>query len=140
MIRELFNFIGRYNSKMRRVLSIILMLILLISTTGVKVYDHFCYGEFVNSGLTDSSCCTKSSCCSTKEKVFKVSDSFEHQQQESFQLSLLSLSVIVPAYFFVLQDATGIISTSDVEVAGLNTKPPLSDSKKKFIALEVFRI
>jgi hypothetical protein len=117
-----------------------MMITLLIFTTGIKVYDHFCYGEFVNSGLMDTSCCTKSSCCSTKEKVFKVSDSYEHQQQENLQSSLISLSYIVPAFFYVLPDATKLTPTSDSFLTFNDTKPPLSDSKKKFIALEVFRI
>ncbi|MFN8415853.1 MAG: hypothetical protein U0U66_05935 [Cytophagaceae bacterium] len=125
---------------MRRILSIFMMLTLLVSTTGIKVYDHFCYGEFVNSGLLETSCCTKSACCSTKEKVFKVSDSYEQLQQENLQLSLVALSYIVPAFFYVLPDATKIEPTSESVLTYYDTKPPLNDSKKKFVALEVFRI
>lgn len=116
----------------------LLVVILILSTTGIKMYQHFCYGELVAIGLLDKKCCDKKSCCSSHEIILKVTDAFEHNALFSHVL-LEKGSLFQPAYYFSLISFSSTIDDTSNTLLS-ESYDIFFNSKKRFISLEVFRI
>ncbi|MEI6765300.1 MAG: hypothetical protein WCM76_06635 [Bacteroidota bacterium] len=66
---------------LKKSLHIIVILILLISTSGVIIDRHFCGNSLVSTTLGKSAdCCKDHSCCRHEIHFYKIGDSFQSSQ------------------------------------------------------------
>lgn len=63
---------------LKRVLNIVIIISLLISTTGLLISKHYCHGHLVSIayGHDAESCCTSCNSCQNETKFYQVKDDF----------------------------------------------------------------
>jgi len=65
---------------LKKALHISLVVLLLISTTGVTMYKHYCQGSLVSKsiGIPGKKCCNNScKACHNESNTFKITDKYE---------------------------------------------------------------
>ncbi|MFC2138000.1 hypothetical protein ACFLTE_07485 [Bacteroidota bacterium] len=100
---------------LRKVLNIILVSILLISTTGFNVSQHYCGTRLVDVKLNNEvkPCCgTKSSCCHNEVNHYKLDEDFSFANR-SIEMGtrevLISLFESEPIQNFINESFTSIV-------------------------------
>lgn len=87
---------------LKRFSHIILSVLLLTTTMGMAVSEHFCSGTLVSLRLfsESKSCCGDSDCCHNENHFYKVQDDFSAAQiQEVPQLAEIDILVSLPVFF-----------------------------------------
>jgi len=87
---------------------IILSVLLLTTTMGMAVSEHFCNGTFVSLKLfrEAESCCDDDKCCHNENHFYKVQDDFSAAQiQNAPQLAEIDIIVSFPGSFEFQREA-----------------------------------
>src|SRR5690606_21789096 len=63
---------------LKKISHIIISLLLLVSTTGIAISQHFCHDELVSTSVYNDtgSCCGENSCCHDESEFYKLNDEF----------------------------------------------------------------
>jgi hypothetical protein len=81
---------------------IAIIIILLVSTSGIIIDSHYCCGRLVSTTLGKSKdCCTEPGCCRHELKLLKVQDNFQLSQFNAENETHI-IPILYPELNFVL--------------------------------------
>jgi hypothetical protein len=100
----------------KKICNIIIALLLVVSTSGITVYKHYCGSKLRKySIIFEPTSCCKGPCkkCHTDGKLLKVKDNFEAQNL-LLKTQNLNLKTLLPIHYFPLAISFSNLNTSNV--------------------------
>ncbi len=86
---------------LRKLTHIIVMMLLLISTTGITLSMHYCGGRLVSTSIITEakSCCGEDcGCCENKTHHYEVKENFVSSNIIQ-KINIAQLNILIPVYF-----------------------------------------
>jgi hypothetical protein len=109
---------------LRKISHIVMALLLMVSTSGVTVAEHFCEGVLVSASiLTTPEPCDNmpKGCCEDKRVHYEVKDDFIDAVHIT-KVKAVTPVIAVPVFYFFYQQPVQLMANSRVEF--YNTSPP----------------
>jgi hypothetical protein len=95
---------------LKKVYHIVVMLVLILGTSGITVSHHYCHGKLISSGIySEAKSCCDSSCgaCENKTSIHRINDNFISSSYtpgeiKEIQIFTIDFLVIIPQNYISL--------------------------------------